>query len=379
MNSRLSITVDLGAIANNWRQLNSRLGAGHCGAVVKANAYGLGAKQVAVALARAGCHEFFVANLNEGIALRSVLLAAGFDPAIYVLQGLDPHAEAAFSRHRLTPVLVSLDMVQAWLAYSQCMGSACLPCAIKLNTGMNRLGLECAEAEALCASSPELWLPTGGAPSPLLVSHLACADEPHHPLNAVQLANFTRVLAAVRAINPRVRGSLANSSGIFLGPEYCFEVVRPGAALYGLNPTPLAPNPMQNVLYMALPILQLRSAAAGCCVGYGAELTLARPSRLAVVAGGYADGIFRASLGRMQGWVGGTYVPLVGRVSMDALVFDVTDVPALTSSDQIEILGEHISADQQGIAAGTIGYEVLTRLGERVRRTYKGLNLMGDV
>ncbi|MDZ7923903.1 MAG: alanine racemase [Marinagarivorans sp.] len=369
MSTRLSITVDLQAIANNWLTLKAALGLADCAAVVKADAYGLGAKAVVAQLLSVGCRHFFVANINEAAVVRGVCEEHGIDATIYTLQGCEPHQQATFIQHRIIPVLISAAMARQWLAYSQEHLSGCLPCAIKINTGMNRLGLDPCELKALVAEHPALLHQTE---APLLVSHLACADEPDHPLNALQLATYREIYDWARALNPAVRGSLANSSGIFLGAQYHFELARPGAALYGLNPQPYASNPMQSVLTLRLPIVQLRKAPAGSFVGYGAQTQLQRDSHLATVAGGYADGFFRTAVGRMRGWVGGVYVPLMGRVSMDALVFDVTDAGAINESDSIEILGAHMTADEQGFAANTIGYEVLTRLGDRIKRHYIG-------
>jgi alanine racemase len=366
VSSRLSVIINLDAIADNWRYLQSRLGANReCGAVVKANAYGLGMAEVAECLAAAGCRTFFVANVNEGVFLRG-RLAAVQDANIYILQGVEEGDEQACLQYSLRPVLISADMVRRWAVF--CAQRQCESCAVKLNTGMNRLGLDVEELDGLLVESPTFWREHAG----LLLSHLACADEPDHPLNYQQLENFERALMAVRKANPTIKASFANSSGIFLGQQYCFDVARPGAALYGLNPTPRLENPMRSTVRLALPILQTRITKQSSYVGYGAETCLQGGRRLAVVAGGYADGVFRAAFPKMVGSMNGVIVPLVGRVSMDTLTFDITEVPRGADGGHIEILGNQVSADAQGLAAGTIGYEVLTRLGERVRRVYKG-------
>ena len=366
MSSRLSVTINLGAIADNWRQLQNRLGANReCGAVVKANAYGLGMAEVASCLAAAGCRTFFVANVSEGAFLRSRLQNYS-RVCIYVLQGVEAGSEQECLDHRLRPVLISEAMVRRWAGFTE--HHSVEPCAVKLNTGMNRLGVDVASLPALLETFPAFW----GQQVGLLLSHLACADEPCHPLNAQQLASFEQVLALVRKVNGQIKASLANSSGIFLGERYCFDVARPGAALYGLNPTPEAKNPMRSTVRLALPILQTRDVSGENYVGYGAEACVSGPRRLAVVAGGYADGIFRAAFPEMVGRLNGATVPLVGRVSMDTLTFDITGVEGDVESGEIEILDDHISADAQGSAAGTIGYEVLTRLGDRLRRVYLG-------
>ncbi|HEY7773585.1 MAG TPA: alanine racemase [Marinagarivorans sp.] len=384
MSSRLSVTIDLAAIADNWRYLQNELGAGReCGAVVKANAYGLGLAPVARQLADAGCRTFFVANVSEGIALRDSL-AAFPDSLIYVLQGALAGDEPDFLASQLRPVLISAPMVRRWAAFAADKPTA--SCAVKVNTGMNRLGVEPAELTQLLAELS----PTSAAVHPnresrhnaapcfwreqvtMLVSHLACADMPEHALNSAQWLSFSQLLAEVRAVNPAIKGSFANSSGIFLGQAYGFDVARPGAALYGINPTPQLANPMRPVVYLRLPIVQVRVAEPGSYVGYGAQSHLPAQRRLAVVAGGYADGVFRAAFPALEGYLQGQRVPIVGRVSMDTITFDVTEIGDVREGDEIELLGEHVSADQQGQFAGTIGYEILTSLGARVRRIYLG-------
>ena len=366
MSSRLSITINLDAVADNWRQLQRRLGANReCGAVVKANAYGLGMAEVAERLAAIGCRTFFVANVDEGAYLRRHL-AAKPDVCIYVLQGVEAGGEQDCLDFRLRPVLISEAMVRRWANFTEQHKGE--PCAVKLNTGMNRLGLDADSLKRLLAEIPAFWVERVA----LILSHLACADEPSHVLNHHQLEGFEQALRQVRKINPAVKVSLANSSGIFLGERYCFDLARPGAALYGLNPTPERENPMRSTVRLALPILQTRDTCGQSYVGYGAEACLVGAKRLAVVAGGYADGIFRASFPKMVGRLNGVLVPLVGRVSMDTLTFDITHVEGVVEGGEIEILCEQISADAQGAIAGTIGYEVLTRLGDRVRRIYQG-------
>lgn len=378
MSSRLSVTIDLEAIADNWRYLQSRLGVGReCGAVVKANAYGLGMEPVALQLARAGCRTFFVANVSEGIALRRNL-GEFPESLIYVLQGVLLGDEQKFLVSKLRPVLISVSMVRRWAAFVIDKQDAF--CAVKVNTGMNRLGVEPSELEQLLEDA--FSVPAKGGQSKkntlrfwrdqvtMLISHLACADEPEHALNNAQLLSFSKAITGVHAVNPNVKGSLVNSSGIFLGESHCFDVARPGAALYGINPTPYLTNPMKPVVHLNLPIVQIREAQAANYVGYGAESYLPEPRRLAVVAGGYADGIFRAAFPSMVGCLKGARVPIVGRVSMDTTTFDITEVGDVREGDEIEIMGDYVCVDEQGQFAGTIGYEILTSLGPRVRRDY---------
>ncbi len=332
------LTVDLAAIVANWRLLAARHGA-PCAAVVKADAYGLGAGPVARALAAAGCHIFFVALPAEGVALQATL---GPGPEIAVLSGFAPGQAPG-----CTPVLNSLADVAAH-------GAGML----HMDTGLARLGLP-----------PEDWasLPAGFRPN-LVLSHLACADDPTHPLNALQLARFQAGCARF----PGVPTSLAASSGIFLGVAYRSALARPGMALYGLNPIPGQPNPMRPVVRLEAPILQIRRIPAGATVGYGAAWTAPRPSTIATVAAGYADGYLRALSGKAVASFRGQPVPLIGRVSMDLLTFDMTETPAATPGDMLTLLGEGVDADVLGQLAGSIGYEILTSLGPRYRRQYLG-------
>lgn len=341
------LTVDCGAVVRNWRRLVARHAPGAVAAVVKADAYGLGAGPVARALHDAGCAHFFVAHPSEGEALRDAL---GGAPMIAVLDGFAPRTHP-----RLTPVLNSLDDLRAHAAVG---GGAIL----HLDTGMSRLGLDAAEAAALIADPA----PLARLDIRFVMTHLACADTPEHPLNAGQAARFAALCAAL----PPMRRSLANSSGIFLGPRFASALARPGCALYGINPTPGQPNPMEPVVRLEVPVLQLREIAAGETVGYGAAWTAPRLSRIATCAEGYADGWRRALSNRGFGVLRGARAPLVGRVSMDLTTFDVTDIPEARAGDMITLLGPEQDADAVAALAGTIGYEVLTSLGQRFTRVH---------
>lgn len=356
------LTIDLGAIAGNYRRLRSRAPGAACAAVVKANAYGLGVDRVAPALADAGCGTFFVSSIDEGIELRAILDAEhGGD--IYILTGLPDGAETDCAQYGLKPVLVALDQIDAWGRFCR-DGNPGPGAAIKLDSGMTRLGLPDAELDVL-ANEPERL---DGMTVDILISHLACAEESANPLNEEQRLAFD----AARARLPVDKGSLANSSGIFLGPAYHYDLVRPGAALYGVNPTPDAPNPMLPVVALHGKILQLRDVDRDRPVGYGASHRMKNPGTLATVAVGYADGYLRSLGNRGAGYVGDIRVPVVGRVSMDMIVFDVTAVPAdrLRVGESIELLGEGHGVDDIAAEAGTIGYEILTGLGQRYRRVY---------
>lgn len=349
------LTVDLDAVARNWRDLARRARPALCAAVVKADAYGLGAEPVARALWRAGCREFFVAHLDEGVALRATL---GADCTIYVLHGPPPGTEGAFVRYRLLPALNSEEQCAGWARQARQRGTR-LPAALQLDTGMARLGLAESELERI-DDAPDLRL---------VMSHLACADEPGHPANARQLARFRRL----RGRWPGVPASLAASSGIFLGAEYHCDMVRPGAALYGVAPAP-GPNPMQPVVSLRARIVQTRALAAGDGVGYGQTWQAPARARIATIAVGYADGFPRALSNRGAAWSGAHRLPFVGRVSMDSITLDVSALPegALQPGDWVELLGPHVGVDDLAQAGGTIGYEVLTALGRRYHRCHIG-------
>jgi len=357
------LTIDLGALVANYQLLQRHAKPARTGAAIKANAYGLGAEQAAPSLFKAGCRQFFVAILSEGIALRRFVPEA----EIYVLSGPVGSDEAEFIQHRLTPVLNSLPQVELWSRW--CAAGNPAPAALHLDTGMSRLGLAPAELDRLIADPAQLK----AFSIPLVISHLACADEPQHPQNAAQLAQFRNALARLLPLLPeRPTISFANSSGIFLGPDYAFDLARPGSALYGLNPTLAAPNPMRQVVGLKARILQVRHIDAHQTVGYGAAHRSTRATSLATLGLGYADGVFRALSHVGAAFVGGMRAPFVGRVSMDLITIDVGHVPAhlVQPGAWVEILGEHQSADELATAAGTIGYEVLTNLGSRYQRRY---------
>jgi alanine racemase len=356
------LTIDLGAIAANYRRLCRELGAVASAAVVKADAYGLGVDRVAPALAAAGARSFFVAQLNEAIDLRAIL---GAEPHIFVLNGLAVGAERDYLGHDLMPVLNSLTEVEAWrnLCHSQ---SRRLAAALHVDTGMNRLGLPADELDRLAEEPARLE----GLDLVLVMSHLACAEEPEHPLNGEQLAAFR----AARARLPPAPASLANSSGIFLGPAYHFDLARPGVALYGVNPTPGRANPMSQVVRLQGKILQIRDVDAPRSVGYGATYRLAGPTRLATVAVGYADGYLRALSNHGSAFIEGKKVAVVGRVSMDLITLDISAAPreAARPGTLVDLLGPDHDLDALAREAGTIGYELLTSLGRRYHRDYRG-------
>ena len=346
--ARPRLTIDLAAIAANWRALDALSApAVETAAVVKADAYGLGVDRVAPALAAAGATSFFVAIAEEGVALRRAL---GPGPAIHVFAGLMPGDAPLFAESDLIPCLNSASqLVDAAEHLSR------RPVGLQIDSGMNRLGLSPAELAACAGLLPRL------APV-LAISHLACADEPAHPLNRRQLAAFAARAAAL----PGVRLSLAATGGILLGPDFHLALTRPGIGLYGGLPFAEA----RPAVTLSLPVIQVREVPAGETVGYGAAWTAPRPSRIAVVESGYADGLLRSlAAGAVSLYAGETPCPLVGRVSMDLLTADVTGLAEVP--DHLEILNARQTVDDLARAAGTIGYEILTSLGPRFDRVYK--------
>lgn len=354
------LVIDLDALVANWRQIAELVRPAACAGVVKADGYGLGAVAVARALAGAGCETFFVAHPQEGIVLREALPAA----VIYVLHGALPGAEDALATHRLVPALSSLPQIAAWQALTEHRGP--LAAVLHVDTGMNRLGLGADDVDALTAEPERL----AGIDVRLVMSHLACAEETDHPLNRQQRERFE----AARRRLPAAPASLANSSGVFLGPAYHYDLVRPGIALYGGNPLLNRPNPIRQVVRLQGRILQVRRVDSSMTVGYGATHRVARPGRIATVSVGYADGYLRALSNKGVGVIGDQRVPVVGRVSMDLITLDVTAVAAdrVAPGTLVELIGPAMPLEEVAGRAGTNEYEILTRLGGRFHRRYVG-------
>ena len=355
------LEIDLGAIVGNWRLLQTRVGRGvRCAAVVKADAYGLGVAPVAKALAAAGCRTFFVASLDEALALRKLLASA----EIAALNGIEPGNAREFLRQRLIPTLNDLGQVALWRDLSSARRTK-PPAILHLDTGMNRLGLSGPEADLLIGEPDRL----AGVPLFAIMSHLACAEESRHAKNADQRRRF---VAALRRL-PSAPASLANSSGIFLGADFHFQMVRPGAALYGINPLSDRANPMAQVIHLKGKILQVRDVDRGESVGYGARYRMDRGGRIATVAVGYADGWLRASSERGAARIGGRTAPIVGRISMDLMTLDVTAIdPELARPGGfVDLIDDTNTVDRVAEHAQTIGYEILTALGRRYHRIYR--------
>ena len=361
------LTIDLTAIQDNWKTLAARAAPAECGAAIKGNAYGLGVAPVAHALWQAGCRTFFVARPMEGGELRAILPR---EAVIYVLDGLFPDQAEYYAAHDLRPALITIEEAREWASFGTAYGRA-LPSALHIDTGINRLGFSPAALDELLADTALMKK----LDLALLMSHLACADEPGHPLNERQRQAFD----AARQRLPGIPASLANSSGIFLGEGYTHDLVRPGIALYGGNPVPHTPNPMKPVIQLEGTVLQTREVAPGESIGYGATWHAPRPTRVAVLGAGYKDGVARslssrATNGPAQAFIGGRRCPVIGRISMDMMAIDVTDVPLhlCARGMRAEIIGRNIAIDDVAEWAGTISYELLTRLGERFTRLYAG-------
>ncbi len=358
------LTIDLSAIEANWRALGRHVMPNECAAVVKADAYGCGIEPVVARLAKAGCKSFFVADLAEARRAR----AAAPQQAIYVLNGLAPGTAPIFAEVNARPVIGSLVELAEWDAFcnaQQWRGGA----ALHVDTGMNRLGITANEAAAL---APRIRSENHGIT--LLMSHLACAELTDHPLNERQIKLFREVRILYRGIP----SSLANSSGIFLDAAAHCDMVRPGVALYGVNPTPGRTNPMHPVVELRARIVQVRNVLRGETIGYDGIWTAKRSTRLAVVGVGYADGYLRAASSTDERPGGNAMIadkrcPIAGRVSMDLIAIDITDLPdaAARRGDYVTLIGDDLTVDEVAQAASTIGYEVLTGLGRRYHRVYR--------
>ncbi len=345
-----TLDVNLAALSANLHAMRQQAPGTKVAAVVKADAYGLGLAGVLPMLA---CDTYFVARLAEGIALRSLAPKA----RIFVFDGAQDETVAALIAHRLIPVLGSLGEIARWQAARG--GEA----ALHIDTGMNRLGLPAHELAVLAGEAKSRL---EGIAVALVMSHLACSDDPSSPMNAMQLSRFRAALALL----PPAPASLAASGGIYLGADYHFDMVRPGIGLYGGNPHPGHANPMQPVVRLTAPILQLRPIAPGETVGYGGSFTADRPMTIATIALGYADGVLRAASARASAMVRGRAVPIVGRVSMDLVTLDVTGLDVAVG-DMAELFGPGMALDAAAAAWGTISYELLTGLSRRIPRIYR--------
>jgi alanine racemase len=342
------LTIDLAALADNYRLLAAKVAPAKASAVVKADAYGLGAARVAPILYAAGCRDFFVAHFGEAVPLRPILPA---DARLFVLNGLQPGNEPAAADAGITPVINSQEQLAAWKAVARDR-SARLPAVLQFDTGMSRLGLPPLEDIDLL----------------FIMSHLASADEPGNDQNEAQRAAMTTIAARY----PSTTLCFANSGGVFLGASYHGVLVRPGVALYGGAPTAGVANPMKPVVRLDVAVVQTRTVPAGTRVGYGGTFTAKNEMRLATIAAGYADGLHRCLSDRGAVFYNGIRLPIVGRVSMDSMTVDISALPpgTLRLGSLVEVIGPHQTLEDLASAAGTISYEILTSLGRRYHRDY---------
>jgi len=360
------LTIDLAALAANYKTMQKNAGAAETSAVVKANGYGLGMEILAGALSAAGCKTFWVAQLSEGIELRSALNASAVDCVIYVLNGVPRGTAANFAKHDLRPCLITMAQVEEWQAFCRDNGShaACL----FVDSGFNRLGFdELGVAELV--DKPTLF---DGWELALIASHLACADDAEHPMNRAQLEKFRHALS----ILPKAPASLANSGGIMLGPDFHFDIVRTGTMLYGCSATGDKKDALQNVVTLRAPLLQTRRLSAGDSIGYGATFTASGEMTIGIASLGYGDGLSRhfgnQTPSPVRFMLNGQPVPLLGRISMDSLAVDLTHLPQQPEvGDMVEIFGPENAIDDLAASGNTISYELLTSLGNRYNRIYK--------
>ena len=350
------LTIDLAALRHNYSAVARHIAPTRAAAVVKADAYGLGASRVAPAFYDAGCRDFFVAHLGEAIALKPFLQP---DATLYVLNGLQPGTEAACARDDILPVLNSLEQVENWAALAARQGRK-LPALLQLDTGMSRLGLSTSEFDRLTANPALL----DGIDVKFVISHLASGDEPENAANARQLAAMTALLARL----PKLPVAFANSGGSFLDKTYHFDLARPGVALYGVGPK----NEIVPVLTLSARVIQVRDIDKGAAVGYGGTYIAQGPMRVATIAVGYADGWFRALSNKGSAFFGDTRLPIIGRVSMDSITLDVSALPegTLKLGSLVELIGPHQRLEDVARDCDTIPYEILTALGNRYARVY---------
>jgi len=353
------LEIDLGAITHNYHFLRSQLATAQCGAVLKADAYGLGLQTVSPVLKAAGCRNFFVAVLEEALSLRELFA----DRDIYAFNGLFPGTQSLYSQNQITPVLNDLGQIALWQNWAKSIGRP-LPAIIQIDTGMWRVGLPPQEVMQLAAEPERLE----GLDIRYVLSHLACSEQQDHPKNNQQLETFQHALS----ILPKTRASFANSHGIFLGPQYHFDLVRPGRSLYGLTSRTPEAHGMKSAVHVYARIVQVSEASRGETIGYDATYHVKDPMKLATLSIGYADGFSRSLTNCGIVYIGDTPAPVVGRVSMDLITIDVSKVPThdVYPGGWAEIIGDHISADDLAQAAGTNSREILVNLGKRYHRLY---------
>ncbi|MBU6235032.1 MAG: alanine racemase [Alphaproteobacteria bacterium] len=347
------LTIDLAAIAANYRLLQAKSGSAAVGASIKADAYGLGAAAVAPVLEAAGCRDFFVATVDEGMALRAFTRQN-----IFIFGGMRAGEQAALAEFELMPALNSLADIAAYKG----------PAAVFFDTGMNRLGLGADETATLIADPALLR----GIDVKLFLSQFACSEDAAHPMNLAQCARIEAIRTGLKPHFPHARWSMCNSGGVYHYPQAHYDLVRPGYALYGGNPAPEATNPMHPVVKLEARILQTRDVKAGESIGYSATHVFDAPTRTATICMGYADGFMRSHSGKSHVYWQGQACPVLGRVSMDLVTIGIGHLQNQPQAgDLLEVLGPHQEIDALAATGGTIGYEILTGLGHRYRRLYK--------
>lgn len=353
--------IDLAKIRSNYLLLAAICEVAMVGAVVKANSYGLGTDKISQVLEQEGCQNFFVARIDEGIILRKLLKAT---TNIFVLDGVFKDNAEEIYHYNLIPVLNYLGQVETWQQFALVREKK-LPCLLHINTNMHRLGMPIKELEQLI-NKPELLLPLD---LKYVISHLSASESLTNPYNQQQLEKFKNCLQYF----PNVKASLVNSSGIFLGKDYHFDLVRPGVALYGCNPTPYQANPMQNPFKLTAPIIQLQTLPVDSFVGYNMTFQTQRPTVIATLPLGYADGYPRALSNKGEVFINGYQAPIVGVISMDLMTIDVTDLPPelIFIGQRVEVVGDYCTPDKIAAIIGTIGYEILTQLGNRYQKIYR--------
>lgn len=359
--SLCTLEINLSAIKANYRLLKNICEMTKVGAAVKANSYGLGAIEISKTLLEENCRYFFVASSNEGISLRK---AIGEEVNILILNGVFEHDALELIEYNLIPVLNNLNQIKIWQKFSS-LKNQLLPCYLHFNTGINRLGLNHNEIEQLINNRDLLK----GLNVEYIISHLSASEDSDNPYNLEQLNKFKAYLEYF----PNAKASLANSGGIFLGKDYHFNLVRPGAALYGLNPLGSnKPNPMQNPVILKAPIIHLQNLTYGSRIGYNMTFTTKRDSLIATLPFGYADGFSRNFSNQGTVFINSRSVPIIGRISMDLVNIDVTDLPPsdIFLGQEVEIIGNNCTPDKIADIIGTIGYEILTSLGNRYKRIY---------
>ncbi|TBE14682.1 alanine racemase [Rhizobium ruizarguesonis] len=355
------LTIDLSALVRNYRRLSAEVAPGRTAAVVKANAYGLGAERVAPVLYAAGCRHFFVAQFIEALRLKPYLAN---DATMFVLNGLQPGNETTAAEHGFVPIINSLEQWHQWADAAKALDRT-LPAVLQCDTGMSRLGLPPEDRRALA----DLVAAESGIDVLFVMSHLASADDAESEQNEDQRQEMARVAAEF----PQLPVCFANSGGIFLGRAYHGVLVRPGIALYGGVPTAGLATPMEPVVNLDVAVVQTGTVPSGARVGYGATHVTAGETRLATIAAGYADGLRRSLSGRGAVYSGGVRLPIVGRVSMDSITVDISALPegTLTLGSLVEVLGPNQTLEDLAQNAGTISYEILTGLGHRYARRYR--------